>query len=55
MQTTINEGSELIENEMSDIDDENEPFLGDKIFENYTIPDFDPYNTEEAMINEDFL
>ena len=55
MQTTIDEGSESMEDEMSDIGDENEPSLGDEIFEDYTTPDFDPYNTEETTVNEDFL
>jgi hypothetical protein len=55
VQTTIDEGSESTEDEMSDIGDENEPSLGDEIFEDYTTPDFDLYNTEETTVNEDFL
>ena len=55
MQTTIDEGSESTEDETSDIGDENEFSLGDEIFEDYTTPNFDLYNTEEITVNEDFL
>src|SRR5271170_3434018 len=54
-QTTIEEGSESEEDETSDSGDENEPPISAEIFEDYSTPNFDPYNIEEVTVNENFL
>ena len=54
-QTTIEEGSESEEDETSDSGDENEPPISAEIFEDYSTPNFDLYNIDEVIVNENFL